>query len=160
MSSNNNRVAPSPQPATSPSHDEAWIQAIDQDLVEMANATAQYDLPQSYSQDELDYLDKGRAVVANFDSLKHEKLKTSNLVKGEVSIGGDTVSVRVTANIRAPVKNVLAYAMNHNPRYWSILDHEDPSSVIGVLERPNNHSCCAFTRHKRQFFLSANFLRA
>ena len=76
----------------------------------MTDAASHYDLPQVYTPEELQILDKGKALVASFDSLKHEKLKTgTSLVKGEVSVGGDSVSARAAALIRAPVEHVVAF---------------------------------------------------
>ena len=113
--------------------EKRWVHQLGLDLEEMTTAAASYSLPQVYSPAELAYLEKGRAVITSFEALKHENLRTgTKLVKGYVSVGGETVSAKATGNIRSSKELVCAYLMSHNHRYQRALDEEDADIIEKV----------------------------
>jgi hypothetical protein len=131
-----------PEPKAGASPQQLWTDGMENDRRIIVAANVQRDLPQSYTESELTSLAKGRALFNNFQAMKRQVMRTelNQLVKGEVSTSGETVSAKASATIRAPVKSVLGFIMYNHIHYWNVLDGEDKDIICThILEPINAH---------------------
>jgi hypothetical protein len=101
---------------------------FDEDVKNMREGAARCSLPQQYTAEERQTLDKQRAA---FDAPEKEpkKYKTgTKLCQAQLADDGHGVNMRVQAEVRAPAEQIVAYFMGNAKQFSEFMEERTPGS--------------------------------